>query len=171
MEENRFSVLCHCCHPEPVWMDVFWKSDSSSRISARISCCSIARFYLLHLKCHPFSLQTNWPLENILCENSSENAGTLNVTLEDGKFVSFDGTKSLALLCCRFLLSMCPASFTCLSTSLFPCSGTLRPIPQSSHCKWKQECISVYLYTHRPNVIARGQPEGKHPCILAMTGT
>jgi len=56
MEENRFSVLCHCCHPEPVWMAVFWKSDSSSRISARIPCCSIARFYLLHLQCHPFSL-------------------------------------------------------------------------------------------------------------------
>lgn len=33
----------------------FWKSDSSSRISARISCCSIATFYLLHLQCHPFS--------------------------------------------------------------------------------------------------------------------
>lgn len=148
MEENRFPVLCHCCHPEPVQTAVVFlrKPDSSNRISARITCCSTARFYLLHLQCHPFSLQTNWPLENILCENSSENAGALNVMLEDGKFVSFDGTKSLVLLCCHFLLSMCPASFTCLSTSLFPCLETPRPISQSSHWNGNKNA-SLYTYT------------------------
>lgn len=93
-----------------------------------------------------FPLQTNWPLENILCENSSENADALNVMLEDGKFVSFDGTKSLVLLCCRFLLSMCPASFTCLSTSLFPCLETLRPISQSLHWNGNKNA-SLYTCT------------------------
>lgn len=34
-----------------------------------------------------------------------------------------------------------------------------------------QECISLYFYTHSPNVSASGQPEEKYLCILVMTDT
>lgn len=50
------SLLCATAaiQSQDEWLG-FWESDSSRRISARISFCSIAMFYLLHLQCHPSS--------------------------------------------------------------------------------------------------------------------
>lgn len=172
MEENRFSVLCHCCHPEPVWMAVFWKSDSSSRISARISCSSIARFYLLHLQCHPFRPLTNWLLEHITewkqlweCWHFECSAVVWEISIFWWNKVS-----GFTLLS-HFVKHL--SSFIYMAVNI-PFSLLRNTEANNTELRLEmetQESISLYLYTQSHNVRARGsKKKNTHASYLWLPG-